>query len=111
MDSEEFQQNWSQISASDTLSHTVDTIHDSYRSSESIKTRLVHNNIFFVTKQTRSEGESLFFSAKTVKNSLFLVEMMMGGGNLKVEVTVKASDARISQHFIQAVSFLLSTSY
>lgn len=111
MDAEEFQRSWSQMAATETFTHVVESLAEHTRTSDTIQTRLVHNNIFFVMKQQRSEGESLYFSAKSVKNAVFLLEASVSAGISRVAVSMKASDSQLAQHFIQAVSFLLSTSY
>lgn len=99
------------MAAAETFTHAVEALAEHTRNSEAIQTRLVHNNIFFVTKQQRSEGESLYFSAKSVKNAVFLVETSVSAGVSRVAVSMKTSDPQLAQHFIQALSFLLSTSY
>lgn len=110
MDAEEFQKSWSQMAAAETFTHVVEVAEQS-RGVDAVQTRLVHNNIFFVMKQQRGEGESLYFSAKSVKSAVFLLEAAISAGVPRVTISLKASDPTLSQHFIQAVSFLLSTSY
>jgi hypothetical protein len=111
MDTEEFQKSWSQMTSAETFTHVLETVAEQYRSLETLQTRLVHNNIFFVTKQQKADGDGLYFSARSVKSAVFLLETTISAGGSRVAIALKATDPQLSQHFIQAVTFLLSTSY
>ena len=109
MDLTEFKGNWVQLAATETFTHTIDTLSDLCRTSDSLQARLVHNNIFSAGRDFREDGEVLLFAAKTLKNYVFLMELRMTGA--KAVVMVKASVPQLAQHFVQAVNFLLSTSF
>lgn len=111
MDAEEFQKSWSQVASAETFTHVLETVAEQYRNLETIQTRLGHNNVFFVMKQQKADGDGLYFSARSVKSAVFLLEATVSAEGTRVAIAVKATDPQLCQHFVQAVSFLLSTSY
>lgn len=109
MDLEEFHANWDQLSGTETFTHSLESLAENCRTADSLQARLVHNNVFYAGRELRPDGEVQLFSSKSLKSYTFLMELRLS--TPRASLLVRASVPPLAQHFVQAVSFLLSTTF
>lgn len=108
---ETYKDQWKSIPETNEFLHTLTNIHPQYTNTESVKSRLINNNIFHVAtrKAKENEEEVLYFSSEVTDGQLILSELRVPTNPTQLQISCKTQSAALAPLFIQAVNFLLST--
>mmetsp|Transcript_18641 Transcript_18641/g.33694 ORF Transcript_18641/g.33694 Transcript_18641/m.33694 type:complete len:877 (+) Transcript_18641:16-2646(+) len=109
LDPEQFKSAWRAVSDSQEATHTVESILPAFQPIAALKARLEQNNIFTVAERSTGEQSVLFCSCRTNSQHVIVCELRQSSS--QVTIACRTAWTPLAALLIQAMNFLLSTTF